>query len=271
MGVERFAGFDHDVITASIVLSASLRREQNTSRTSAHPRSVLSHMNRSEGAATSSLASDRARFVEACSAWAAKKSVPLADLFCEPGWITAEKQAHVEFFLERKLRKHRGGAQAAAADLGEDLSPRGVDADEPQRPGRPGPAPGVESMRSMAGPRRPSGPRRRTRLAPPGLVRQEEVRLIRSCVACIARRAALFRLRSHRRRRRRDKRNSSDSRLFHPGEDLSIIGRTPHTQDSLPVVGQTRSNGLSTRRVQMKGFRVLPTSRSPFPSLLGTI
>ena len=38
-----------------------------------------------------------ARFAEACSAWAAKKAVPLADLLRERGWITAEEQAHVEF------------------------------------------------------------------------------------------------------------------------------------------------------------------------------
>jgi hypothetical protein len=40
---------------------------------------------------------DGERFAEACSAWAAKKAMPLADLLRERGWITAEEQAHVEF------------------------------------------------------------------------------------------------------------------------------------------------------------------------------
>jgi hypothetical protein len=39
-------------------------------------------------------------------------------------------------------------------------------------------------------------------------------------------------------------------------------------QDSLPVVGQTLLDGLLTRRVSTKGFRVVVTSHSPFPSLL---
>jgi tetratricopeptide (TPR) repeat protein/tRNA A-37 threonylcarbamoyl transferase component Bud32 len=62
---------------------------------------------------------DADRFAEACSAWAAKKAVPLADLLRERGWITAEEQTHVEFLLERKLRKHHDDAHAslvAAAD-----------------------------------------------------------------------------------------------------------------------------------------------------------
>jgi tetratricopeptide (TPR) repeat protein/tRNA A-37 threonylcarbamoyl transferase component Bud32 len=58
---------------------------------------------------------DADRFAVACSAWAAKKTMPLADLLHERGWITAEEQAHVEFLLERKLRKHHGDAHASLA------------------------------------------------------------------------------------------------------------------------------------------------------------
>ena len=58
---------------------------------------------------------DADRFAEACSAWAAKKTVPLADLLHERGWITAEERAHVEFLLERKLRRHHGDAHASLA------------------------------------------------------------------------------------------------------------------------------------------------------------
>jgi tetratricopeptide (TPR) repeat protein/tRNA A-37 threonylcarbamoyl transferase component Bud32 len=58
---------------------------------------------------------DADRFAEACSAWAAKKATPLADLLQQRGWITAEERAHVEFLLERKLRKHRGDVHASLA------------------------------------------------------------------------------------------------------------------------------------------------------------
>ena len=58
---------------------------------------------------------DADRFAEACSAWAVKKVVPLADLLHERGWITTEERAHVEFLLERKLRKHHGDVHASLA------------------------------------------------------------------------------------------------------------------------------------------------------------
>ena len=52
---------------------------------------------------------------------------------------------------------------------------------------------------------------------------------------------------------------------------LRSAGYPRPTQDSLPAVGQTLLDGLSTRRVPTKGFRVLTTSHPPFPSLLGAI
>jgi hypothetical protein len=86
---------------------------------------------------------DSDRFAEACSAWAATKATPLADLLLARGWITREERAHVDFLLERKLRKHGGNAQAslaAAADYrvrsliaaADDLGVRNSIADLPQ-------------------------------------------------------------------------------------------------------------------------------------------
>src|SRR5262249_55480690 len=43
------------------------------------------------------------------------------------------------------------------------------------------------------------------------------------------------------------------------------------TQNSLPAVGQTLLDGLSTRKVPTEGFRVLSSSHPPSPSLLGAI
>src|SRR5262249_19500075 len=52
---------------------------------------------------------------------------------------------------------------------------------------------------------------------------------------------------------------------------LRTAGYPRPTQDSLPAVGQTLLDGLFTRRVPMRGFRVLPTSHPPLPSLPGAI
>ena len=43
------------------------------------------------------------------------------------------------------------------------------------------------------------------------------------------------------------------------------------TQDSLPVAGQALLDGLSTRRVPLKGFKVVDYTSFPFPKLLGAI
>jgi hypothetical protein len=43
------------------------------------------------------------------------------------------------------------------------------------------------------------------------------------------------------------------------------------TQDSLPAVGQTLLDGPVTRRIPMRGFRVLSPSHPPLPSLPGAI
>lgn len=43
------------------------------------------------------------------------------------------------------------------------------------------------------------------------------------------------------------------------------------TQDSLPAAGQALPGGLSTRKVQMKGFRFASYISSPLPKLLGAM
>jgi tetratricopeptide (TPR) repeat protein/tRNA A-37 threonylcarbamoyl transferase component Bud32 len=58
-----------------------------------------------------------ARFAEACSAWAARKETPLADLLVERGWLTPSDRADVEKLLQRKLAKHQGDAQAGLAEV----------------------------------------------------------------------------------------------------------------------------------------------------------
>src|SRR5581483_2961914 len=55
---------------------------------------------------------DRGQFVEACTLWGARKSVPLADLLVERGWLLPDDRAHVDYLVERKLRKHGGDVSA---------------------------------------------------------------------------------------------------------------------------------------------------------------
>src|SRR5262245_25832995 len=69
---------------------------------------------------------DNDRFAEACSAWAARKETPLADLLVERGWLTAEERGHVEFLLDRKLKKHRGDARAVLAEVTTDQMRRSL-------------------------------------------------------------------------------------------------------------------------------------------------
>src|SRR5215471_10213411 len=52
---------------------------------------------------------------------------------------------------------------------------------------------------------------------------------------------------------------------------LRSAGYPRPTQDSLPAAGQALPDGLSTRRVPMRGFGVSVTSRPPLPSLPGAI
>ena len=57
-------------------------------------------------------------------------------------------------------------------------------------------------------------------------------------------------------------------------DSLFTLRRTGYpvaTQNSLPAVGQTLPDGLSTRKVPTEGFRVLSSSHPPSPSLLGAI
>src|SRR3954465_14459154 len=60
---------------------------------------------------------DAAQFAEACSAWAGRKDVPLADLLVQRGWLNDEDRAHVENLLKPSLKKHGGDARGAPGGL----------------------------------------------------------------------------------------------------------------------------------------------------------
>jgi serine/threonine protein kinase len=64
----------------------------------------------------------RDQFVEACTLWASRKDVALADLLAERGWVSPEDRADVERLVERKLKKHSGDVKAGLAEAaGEDV------------------------------------------------------------------------------------------------------------------------------------------------------
>ncbi len=60
---------------------------------------------------------DDGQFARACSEWAGRKLVPLAELLVERGWLSPSDRADVERLVERKLRKHRGDARASLAEV----------------------------------------------------------------------------------------------------------------------------------------------------------
>jgi PAS domain S-box-containing protein len=61
------------------------------------------------------------QFVDVCSVWASRKTVSLADLLIEQGWIQATDRDHVEYLLERKLEKHGGDASATLASVPDEV------------------------------------------------------------------------------------------------------------------------------------------------------
>ncbi len=60
---------------------------------------------------------DDRRFAQACSAWAARKDAPLADVLQELGWLSGDDRQEVERLVSRKLKKHGGDARASLAEV----------------------------------------------------------------------------------------------------------------------------------------------------------
>jgi serine/threonine-protein kinase len=59
---------------------------------------------------------DAAQFVEACTLWASRKNVGLADLLVERGWILPADRGHLEYLLRRNVER-AGGARASLAAI----------------------------------------------------------------------------------------------------------------------------------------------------------
>ncbi len=64
---------------------------------------------------------DAPQFIEACLLWTTRKKEYLGDLLLGRGWIEPADKSHVEYLLERKLRKHGGNAHASLAALPDDI------------------------------------------------------------------------------------------------------------------------------------------------------
>jgi tetratricopeptide (TPR) repeat protein len=70
---------------------------------------------------------DATQFAEACSAWAVRKDVPMAELLVRRGWISPADRADVERILERKLKRHDGDSRAAIDELTTDRVRQSID------------------------------------------------------------------------------------------------------------------------------------------------
>jgi eukaryotic-like serine/threonine-protein kinase len=64
---------------------------------------------------------DSRQFVEGCLLWTSRKRVPLADLMIERGWIKPADRVHVDYLLERRLKKHGGDVRATLASVPVDV------------------------------------------------------------------------------------------------------------------------------------------------------
>jgi eukaryotic-like serine/threonine-protein kinase len=64
---------------------------------------------------------DSSQFVEICTLWTTRKSQSLADLLLERGWIVPSDVAHVDYLLERKLKKHGGDPRASLAAVADPI------------------------------------------------------------------------------------------------------------------------------------------------------
>jgi serine/threonine-protein kinase len=60
------------------------------------------------------------QFAEACSAWAGRKDLPLADLLVKRGWLDTEQRKLVDLLLRTKLQKHGGDLRASLAEVTSD-------------------------------------------------------------------------------------------------------------------------------------------------------
>jgi serine/threonine protein kinase len=60
---------------------------------------------------------DARQFADACSGWAARKEIALADLLVERGWLAQSDRVEVDRLLERKLSRHAGNVHASLAEV----------------------------------------------------------------------------------------------------------------------------------------------------------
>jgi hypothetical protein len=61
------------------------------------------------------------QFIEACLLWTTRKHERIADVLLARGWIDPADLEHLEYLLERRLRKHGGDIRDSLAALPDDL------------------------------------------------------------------------------------------------------------------------------------------------------
>ncbi len=60
---------------------------------------------------------DMRQFVDACTLWSSRKGSPLADVLIEQGWLTKEDREHVEYLLQRRIKKQGGDVRQSLAAM----------------------------------------------------------------------------------------------------------------------------------------------------------
>jgi serine/threonine-protein kinase len=70
---------------------------------------------------------DAQQFAAACASWSARKTSPLSDILREQAGLTDEDCRHIDFLIERKLRKHGGDAHQSLCALADPTLARVLD------------------------------------------------------------------------------------------------------------------------------------------------
>jgi PAS domain S-box-containing protein len=64
---------------------------------------------------------DAGQFVEACTLWATRKEMPLAEVLVQRGWLLPDDREHLDYLLQRKLARHGGDARASLATVDDEV------------------------------------------------------------------------------------------------------------------------------------------------------
>ena len=61
------------------------------------------------------------QFVDACTLWGSRKETSLADILVEQGWLVPEDRQHVDYLLQRRLKKSGRDVKQSLSGMSDDV------------------------------------------------------------------------------------------------------------------------------------------------------